>query len=79
MREVQKKALVAGAMSLLVPGLGHFVHRAWVVGVFWIGIAVLFWNSSKAPMAFTVHLLAAVSAYWTVQRAFPDPKRRRKL
>ena len=78
MTVTQRKALVAGALSLVVPGLGHLLHRGWVVGIFWLGIAILFWNSTKAPLAFTVHLLAAVSAYWMVQRAFPDPKRGRR-
>lgn len=41
-------------------------------------MAVLFWNSTKASLAFAVHVLSAVSAYWVVQRKYPPQGRHRR-
>ncbi len=78
MKDSQKLAIGAAGLSLIVPGLGQLVHRDYVVGVFWIVIALLFWSGSKAQVAVTVHLLAAVSAYWAVQRKYAPQGRRRR-
>ena len=78
MKDSQKMAISAAGLSLIVPGLGQLVHRFWVVGVFWILMALLFWNSTKSQLAITVHVLAALSAYWAVQRKYAQRGRRRR-
>jgi len=77
MRQSEKDALIAGGLSLVVPGLGQIVHRAYVVGAFWLIMTVLFWYSTRSWLWFVPHVLAALSAYWAVQRAAPPAKRRR--
>ena len=77
MTSAQKKALVAGGLSLAVPGLGHIVHRAYVVGLAWMVIAASFWWA-RPQLAFTVNVIAAVFAYWNVERNYAAAKRRRK-
>jgi hypothetical protein len=75
-----RRALMAAAMSLVVPGLGQLVNREYVVGLFWLVLAPLFWYSTRSWLAWTVHVLAALSAYWAVQRAYGGgrPARRRR-
>jgi hypothetical protein len=75
MTSTTRQALIAAGLSLVVPGLGQFLHRAWVVGVFWMVMTVLFWYSSRSWLWFVPHLLASVSAYWGVQRMQPTDRR----
>jgi hypothetical protein len=78
MKDGQKLALGAAGLSLMVPGLGQIVHRFYVVGLFWIVIATLFWNSVKPTLIIAAHVLSAVSAYWAVQRKYATSGRPRR-
>ena len=75
MKDGQKLAIGAAGLSLIVPGLGQIMHRFYLVGVFWIVMTAVFWNSTKAPLAIAVHLLSAVSAYWAVLRNYAPHRR----
>ena len=77
MTTATRQAIIAAALSLVVPGLGQLIHRAWVVGVFWMVVTVLFWYSSRSWLWFVPHLLAAVSAYWAVERMHENTRTRR--
>jgi len=77
MTSTTRQALIAGGLSLIVPGLGQIVNRAWTVGVFWMVMTVLFWYSSRSWLWFVPHALAAITAYWGVQRLHPDQRPRR--
>ncbi|MCX6553163.1 MAG: hypothetical protein NTY02_19540 [Acidobacteria bacterium] len=75
----QKRGLAAGAMSLVVPGLGQIVYRQFVVGVFWLILTPVFWYSTKFLLGWVAHVMAAASAYWAVQRQYDTgPHRKRK-
>ena len=63
-------ALLAAALSFLVPGLGHFLIRAWSRGLIWLGGLILIGVLSagaQSPIVLVLSFVAAIDAYLTAR------------
>ena len=55
--------LIAGLLSLIVPGLGQLYNGRILAGILWFVFAVVLWPASGGLLGWIPHLVAAVCAY----------------
>lgn len=55
--------LIAGLLSLLVPGLGQIYNGRVLVGLLWLIVTGASWIGSAGTLGWIVHLIAAYCAY----------------
>ena len=55
--------LLAGILSLIVPGLGQLYNGRILAGIIWFVLAVCFWGWTGGLFGWVFHLIAAYCAY----------------
>jgi TM2 domain-containing membrane protein YozV len=55
--------LIAGLLSLILPGLGQLYNGRILAGILWFIFAVILWPASGGLLGWIPHLVAAVCAY----------------
>ena len=55
--------LIAGALSLLVPGLGQIYNGQVLWGILWLILTGFSWIGTAGLLGWVAHLLAAYFAY----------------
>lgn len=55
--------LIAGLLSLFVPGLGQLYNGRVLQGILWFIFAVVLWPVSGGLLGWIPHIVAAVCAY----------------
>ena len=55
--------LIAGLLSLLVPGLGQIYNGQILWGLLWLVLTGFSWTGSAGTLGWVVHLIAAYFAY----------------
>lgn len=55
--------LIAGLLSLVLPGLGQLYNGRILAGILWFIFAVILWPASGGLLGWIPHLVAAVCAY----------------
>lgn len=58
-----RKPLVAGILSLLIPGLGQIYNGQIFWGVLWLVLTGFSWIGSAGTLGWVVHLICAYFAY----------------
>jgi TM2 domain-containing membrane protein YozV len=58
-----RNPLLAGILSLLIPGLGQIYNGRWVSGLIWLVLTGATWIGSVGLFGWVVHLIAAWCAY----------------
>ena len=65
-----REPLLAGILSLLVPGLGQIYNGRIIIGIIWIVLTGFSWIGSAGLFGWVIHLFAAWCAY-SFARDFP--------
>ena len=55
--------LIAGLLSLLVPGLGQIYNGRVLVGILWLLLTGVSWIGSAGTLGWIVHIISAYCAY----------------
>ena len=55
--------LIAGLLSLLVPGLGQIYNGQILLGLLWLVLTSFSWIGSAGTLGWIVHIIAAYFAY----------------
>ena len=58
-----REPLLAGILSLLIPGLGQLYNGRIVIGIIWLVLTGVSWIGSAGMLGWVVHLIAAWCAY----------------
>ena len=58
-----REPLLAGILSLLIPGLGQIYNGRIVIGIIWLILTGVSWIGSVGVLGWVVHLFAAWCAY----------------
>ena len=58
-----REPLLAGILSLLIPGLGQIYNGRIIIGIIWLVITGFSWIGSVGFLGWFVHLLAGWCAY----------------
>jgi TM2 domain-containing membrane protein YozV len=58
-----REPLLAGILSLLVPGLGQIYNGRVLAGILWLLLTGFSWIGSAATFGWVIHLIAAWCAY----------------
>lgn len=58
-----REPIIAGLLSLLVPGLGQIYNGRIVIGLVWLILTGFSWIGSAGLLGWVVHLFAAWCAY----------------
>jgi TM2 domain-containing membrane protein YozV len=58
-----RNPLLAGILSLLIPGLGQIYNGRIVIGLIWLVLTGATWIGSVGLFGWVVHLIAAWCAY----------------
>ena len=58
-----RNPLIAGLLSLILPGLGQLYNGRVLAGILWFIFAVILWPASGGLLGWIPHLVAAVCAY----------------
>ena len=58
-----RNPLLAGLLSLILPGLGQLYNGRVLAGILWFIFAVILWPASGGLLGWIPHLVAAVCAY----------------
>ena len=58
-----REPLLAGILSLLVPGLGQIYNGRIIIGIIWLVLTGFSWIGSAGTLGWIVHLIAAWCAY----------------
>jgi TM2 domain-containing membrane protein YozV len=58
-----REPIVAGILSLLIPGLGQIYNGRWVIGLVWLFFFGVGWIGSAGTLGWIVHLISAWCAY----------------
>jgi TM2 domain-containing membrane protein YozV len=58
-----REPLLAGILSLLIPGLGQLYNGRILAGIFWLILTGVSWIGTVGLFGFAVHLIAAYCAY----------------
>lgn len=59
----RRDPLLAGILSLLIPGVGQIYNGRWVIGFIWLLACGVSWIGSVGLFGWMVHLIAAYCAY----------------
>jgi len=58
-----REPLLAGFLSLLIPGVGQIYNGQIISGVIWLVLTGISWIGSVGLLGWLVHLIAAYFAY----------------
>lgn len=58
-----RNPLLAGILSLILPGLGQLYNGRVLAGFLWFIFAVILWPASGGLLGWIPHLVSAVCAY----------------
>lgn len=58
-----REPLLAGILSLLIPGVGQIYNGRIVIGVIWLLLTGVSWIGSAGLLGWVVHLISAWCAY----------------
>jgi len=58
-----REPLLAGILSLLIPGLGQLYNGRILAGIMWLILTGVSWIGTVGLLGFLVHLIAAYCAY----------------
>jgi TM2 domain-containing membrane protein YozV len=58
-----REPLVAGLLSLLIPGVGQIYNGRILVGIIWLVLTGVSWIGSAGLFGWVVHLISAWCAY----------------
>ncbi len=58
-----REPILAGILSLLVPGLGQIYNGRIIIGIIWLVLTGFSWIGSAGTLGWVVHLIAAWCAY----------------
>jgi TM2 domain-containing membrane protein YozV len=62
-RTHMRQPLIAGILSLLIPGLGQIYNGRVIIGIIWLLITGFSWIGSAGLLGWVVHIIAAWCAY----------------
>lgn len=55
--------VLAGILSLIVPGLGQIYNGRVLAGIVWLLLALFFWGWTGGLLGWVFHLISAYCAY----------------
>ena len=58
-----REPLLAGFLSLLIPGVGQIYNGQIISGIIWLVLTGISWIGSVGLLGWVVHLIAAYFAY----------------
>ncbi len=58
-----REPLLAGILSLLIPGLGQIYNGRILIGIIWLILTGFSWIGSVGVLGWVIHLIAAWAAY----------------
>ena len=58
-----REPLLAGFLSLLIPGVGQIYNGQIISGIIWLVLTGISWIGSAGLLGWLVHLIAAYFAY----------------
>jgi TM2 domain-containing membrane protein YozV len=58
-----RNPLIAGLLSLFLPGLGQLYNGRVLAGILWFIFAVILWPASGGLLGWIPHIISAVCAY----------------
>ncbi|HEX7175101.1 MAG TPA: hypothetical protein VF240_07450 [Pyrinomonadaceae bacterium] len=58
-----REPLLAGFLSLLIPGVGQIYNGQIISGIIWLVLTGVSWIGSAGMLGWLVHLIAAYFAY----------------
>ena len=58
-----RNPLIAGLLSLFLPGLGQLYNGRVMAGILWFIFAVILWPASGGLLGWIPHIISAVCAY----------------
>ena len=58
-----REPLLAGILSLLIPGIGQIYNGRIIIGIIWLVLTGVSWIGSVGVFGWVVHLIAAWCAY----------------
>jgi len=58
-----REPLLAGLLSLLIPGVGQIYNGQIISGIIWLVLTGVSWIGSAGMLGWLVHLIAAYFAY----------------
>ena len=59
----RRDPLIAGLLSLLIPGVGQIYNGTWLRGVFWLIVTPGLWIGTGGLLGWICHVAAACTAY----------------
>jgi TM2 domain-containing membrane protein YozV len=62
-RNKMREPVIAGILSLLIPGLGQIYNGRIVIGLVWLLLTGFSWIGSAGMLGWVVHLIAGWCAY----------------
>ncbi len=65
-----REPLLAGILSLLIPGLGQIYNGRIIIGIIWLVLTGVSWIGSVGLFGWVIHLIAAGCAY-SYAKEFP--------
>jgi hypothetical protein len=60
---IMRDPMLAGILSLLIPGLGQIYNGRVLIGIIWLIVTGVSWIGSAGLLGWVVHLIAAWCAY----------------
>ena len=60
---IMREPLLAGVLSLLIPGIGQIYNGRIIIGIIWILLTGVSWIGSVGVLGIFVHAIAAWCAY----------------
>ena len=60
---IMREPLLAGILSLLIPGIGQIYNGRIIIGIIWILLTGVSWIGSVGVLGIFVHVIAAWCAY----------------
>src|SRR5687767_7955935 len=67
---LMREPLLAGILSLLIPGLGQIYNGRIIIGIIWLILTGFSWIGSAGLFGWVIHLISAWCAY-SYARDFP--------
>ena len=58
-----REPLLAGILSLLIPGLGQIYNGRIIIGIIWLFLTGVSWIGSVGVFGWIIHIIAAWCAY----------------
>jgi TM2 domain-containing membrane protein YozV len=61
--EIMRDPVLAGVLSLIVPGVGQLYNGRILAGILWLIVTPGFWIGTGGTLGWICHLIAAYTAY----------------